>query len=1369
MFNFALSEINLSTMKRIVLLLSFIFMFALLKAQDTYRFRTDAPQGISVTSSTASHLSLHYSIQELGIANVEYGEVKGQEIILKGQFAPNAEGRPNLPVVNRYVAIPQGATVSMQVRENASTTLTDIDLLPGTTAQTDLDEGMPQLRWDASIFGKDANFPTENFVLATPTQIRSLDVVMLSITPFRYNPVKRTLEVIYDLDINVRFEGGNGQFGESRYFNPDWKHILQNLVINGEMLSSADYYDLINTAGNRDVEGAEYLIITPNTTTALAWADTLKAFRTKQGIPTKVVTTTECGGNTDNAIRNYIVNAYNTWDIPPAAVLLFGGWYNNSGVRPFYHTTVQGDYNPQRYATDYPYCDMNGDSIADLALSRVTARTAQEYKTFVQKTIEYESNPYTDPAYYDRPIITAGHDANKWFLIHSQVLNGFYRDKLGKHPTNLYMVHTGSIPDTAWSTGFNTEVVVNYFGSNGQNYIPDDPSELHDWMSKSDSVPLINALNEGAFMTVYRGHSNFNAWWFPAFKYYTLDNVVNAPNTYVISVSCSCGIFTNAGRGMVEAFCLKEDGGGVGGIGANALTHSQFNDILGWGIYDCMWPDFLPDMGSSIAPEFIRPAFILAEAKNYLDFYYFLPNWWPGRGPSTKHIFGCTGETYLNLYTEVPQPLQVTHDLYMTASAHAFTVTADEGAVICLSQGDEIIGVFQSEGQSHTFTMPDMTVGGYFTVTATKQNHFRYEYDVYIIPDSGPYVAIERDGLLVENEFDALHNGENAHIGLKLRNYGNNTATTVSISLSCDSPYIEITQGTNQLQNITSNQTVTINNAFRFNIADDIPDMTEVTFTFHINDGGGVNVFNITQNVAAPLFVIKPNITYKNVSQQSILHLASNGDTEADGITDIHVQIANEGHFNSGPCILNFEAYAPFIAVESSSITFDALEKGCTDEAVFRVNSQPSEYIEAWVNAKIQLSDGIRTAYMDTLLPYGGFNETFDPGFFESHDWQMTGNAPWTITEEEFHTGSYGSRSGVITHNQSSTMSITQTTQTTEITFFKKLSTETNYDKLHFYIDDEELGLWSGNLPWKEERFPVAQGTHTFKWSYTKDYSVNLGQDCVWVDDIDILPAHTAIAYSGGTMTACTSGDVHINCNYAYDYRSLEWTTEGDGSFDNANNLHPTYTPGPNDVANGGVMLQLRADNVYSPLQLILTDDIDLGNEINGDDIISIDDVPISHYSIEGTDGLAYLWQLEPAEAGFIIEHGHAIDIVWDFRHNITEATLSVTSDASCIQETLSKTIEIDPVSLSEKRQPSFSLYPNPTDGKVNLIIGQNLQGKSVVEVYNVLGARMMDKTFQNLTTGQSIAFDLQHYTPGIYIIKLSNDEGCWSQKVSVR
>ena len=227
-------------MKRLLILLTIFLALGIANAQETYRFRTDAPQGLSVTNSTVSHVSLHYSIQELGIANINNDEAKGQEIILRGQFAPNAEGRPNLPVVNRYVAVPQGATVSLRFRENASTTLNDIELLPAMPARTDLAEGPIQLRWDADIFSRDADFPTENVVLASPTQIRSLDVVMLSVTPFRYNPVRKTLEVIYDIDIDISFEGGNGQFGESRYFNPDWLHILKNLVINNDMLSSTD-------------------------------------------------------------------------------------------------------------------------------------------------------------------------------------------------------------------------------------------------------------------------------------------------------------------------------------------------------------------------------------------------------------------------------------------------------------------------------------------------------------------------------------------------------------------------------------------------------------------------------------------------------------------------------------------------------------------------------------------------------------------------------------------------------------------------------------------------------------------------------------------------------------------------------------------------------------------------------------------------------------------------------------------------------------------------------------------------------------------------------------------------------------------------
>ena len=1335
----------------------------MLKAQDTYHFRTDAPQGFSVTSSTESHLSLHYSIQELGIANIDDGTVKGQEIVLKGQFAPNAEGYPNLPVVNRYFAIPKDASVSIQVEENASTTIDDIDLLPAMPRRTDLADGPLRLRWNADFYGKDAVFPSENVVLSTPTQIRSLDVVMLSITPFRYNPVRKTLEVIYDIDIEIRFEGGNGQFGESRYLNPDWTHILRNLVINSEMIPTTDYYSLTKKVRERDGEGCEYLIISPDDPDILAWADTLKAFRTKQGITTKVVTLTECGGNNADNIRNYIIDAYYSWEIPPAAILLFGGYYNGNGIKPFYHVTVADSaYNAVTYPTDYPYCDINGDSIADMALGRITARTMNDYRAFVEKTIQYESNPPTDAAYYDRPIFSTGHDNNKWFLMSSQSVYGFFRDKLGKHPTNLYMPNSGSPPSSAWSTGYNAAVVLDYFGPNGRHYIEETPEGMDDWITKNDSLPLYDALNKGAFLTTYRDHSNYNAWWCPSFKSLYINSMLYGPPTFVLSISCGTIKFDSSGRCLIDAFCIKTNSGAVGGIGAATLTHSYFNDILAWGIFDCIWPDFLPDMGSSTPPEFVRPSYVLAAAKQYYAYHVFLPGWWPEVDFSEMNLFGYTGETYLNLFTEVPQPMEITHGLYCTTDENEFTFTAEEGTIVCLSKDGEILEVTQSNGQPCTFTLPQTEVGDRFTVTATKQNRIRHECEVSVIPSSGPYVALERDGLLVENEFGVFHNGENAHIGLKLHNYGNDMAQSISMSLSCESPYIEITQGTHQYQNFAPNQTLTLDNVFRFNIADDIPDMTEVTFTIHIDDGGSNKAFSVAQNIVAPLLVIRPDITYKNENQESVLQLVN------EGITDVRVQIANEGHFNSGTCLLQFELQAPFVTVESGSRIIDILETGCTNDIVFRVNVEENEYDEAWIKTIVQLNDGIRQATLDTLLPCGGFNESFSTGNINTQDWQMSGDAPWTMTDEVFHANGHSLRSGVITHDQSSTMSLTQTTSTTEISFFRKVASEANYDFLHFYIDDVEMGQWSSKLNWKEEKFPVAQGTHTFKWTYAKDYSVNYDQDCAWVDDISILPTHNAIAYSGGTITACTDESVHINCSYAYDYGSLDWATAGDGSFDDIHAIHPIYTPGPNDVANGGTMLQLQVDNIISPLQLILADEIHLGDEIQGDDIASPDN-HVCHYSIEGTNGPSYIWQLDPAEAGFIIGHGNAVDIIWDFRHNITEATLSVTADASCIQETLNKTIQINALSVSEESQASFSLYPNPTDGKFNLVIKQDLYGKSVVEVYNVFGTRLMDKTFRNLIKGQSITFNIQHYAPGIYIIKLCNGEGCWSQKVSVR
>ena len=1273
-------------MRRFFFLLTALFVASILSAQDTYRFRTEQPQGVTVKSSTAGGLKLHYSLSRTDFPS----------------------DMPELPSESRYVAVPRGATVNVEVKENGTVTL-------------------------------------------EPTQIRGLDVVLLTVTPFRYDSIQKTFEVIHDLDIDLRFEGGNGQFGESRYLNPDWEHILRNLVINGEMIPKTDYYSLVKSTRGSKEEGGEYLIIAPDNMEILYWAHRLQDFRTKQGITTKVATLSECGGNNADNIRNYILNAYNNWEIPPAAVLIFGGYRNGTGIIPYFHYTIPDEqYTTRRYPTDYPYCDMNGDSLPDLAISRITARDVTEYRTFVEKTIQYESDPPTDAAYYDRPIITAGHEDNKWFMISSQSLNGFYRDKLGKHPTDHYMLHTTNVspPDSIWSTGYNTSVVLDYFGPNGQHYIPELIGDLHEWITKSDTVPLHTALNEGSFLTVYRGHSNFNAWWFPSFKVTSLSNIVNEPPTFVYSISCSTTLFTEPGRGIIDAFCIKEHGGAVGGIGAASLTHSCFNDILAWGVFDCIWPDFLPDFGGDTPPDFVRPSYALTGAKPYFNYHFFLPSWWHNKEQSTMHLFGYTGETYLNLFTDVPQPLQITHGLYCAAGTVEYTVTAEEGTVVCLSKDDEIIDVVRSDGQPHVFTLPTLEEGDRFFLTATKQNRFRYEYEVPVVSGNGPYVVAEKDGLLVENEYGVLHSGEEAHVGIMLHNYGSDTAGDVTLSLSCDSPFIEITQGTCQLHNIVPSQTLTLNNAFRFNVADDIPDMTEVMFALHVDDGNGEKVCHMVQRVAAPSLVVSPEFAFTNSSHHAMLQLNS------EGVTDLHVQIANNGHFDSDPVNIQLELLAPFYTVDAPSRLLNAIESGGVREVVFHVDAQNNTLDEGWIQARVRLDDGIHSTLLDTLLPFGGFNETFDPGYFATHDWQASGNAPWVLTDETSYSGESSAQSGVITHSQSSSISITRATSSTEITFFKKLSSEFNYDKLHFFIDEEDVGTWSGSRPWGKVRYPLTQGTHTFRWTYTKDNSVDLGHDCAWIDDISIEPVHTPIAYSGGIVKACMDEDVSISGSYAYHYQDLEWTTQGDGQFTDPHALHPTYLPGPQDKADGGTTLFLNVDGEACPLELVLTDEIVLGDAIVGNDFIDPLQTVFSHYSVDEQAGIEFTWRLEPEAAGHIFAYGNGADVVWSFDHDITEATLTVSAEGGC-SATLSKTILIDVLSTEEHPEASFTLFPNPTDGLVNLILNEPLTGKGLVEVFNLLGEKMAVKNMGQLPQGGTFSLDLSRFAPGLYIIKL--------------
>ena len=135
-------------------------------------------------------------------------------------------------------------------------------------------------------------------------------------------------------------------------------------------------------------------------------------------------------------------------------------------------------------------------------------------------------------------------------------------------------------------------------------------------------------------------------------------------------------------------------------------------------------------------------------------------------------------------------------------------------------------------------------------------------------------------------------------------------------------------------------------------------------------------------------------------------------------------------------------------------------------------------------------------------------DEDFETGDFTLYSWSTYGDSNWSVNSAEAYSGIYSAVTGNITHNQSTSLSLTLTALASgDISFAQLVSTEDNYDFFRFYIDDVLQDEWSGNLGWQIVSFPVTAGTHTFEWEYEKDVSASYYDDCVRLDYI-FLPPH---------------------------------------------------------------------------------------------------------------------------------------------------------------------------------------------------------------------------------------------------------------------
>jgi alpha-tubulin suppressor-like RCC1 family protein len=131
--------------------------------------------------------------------------------------------------------------------------------------------------------------------------------------------------------------------------------------------------------------------------------------------------------------------------------------------------------------------------------------------------------------------------------------------------------------------------------------------------------------------------------------------------------------------------------------------------------------------------------------------------------------------------------------------------------------------------------------------------------------------------------------------------------------------------------------------------------------------------------------------------------------------------------------------------------------------------------------------------------------------------WNTGGNQPWFPETSITHDGVAALQSGGISGNQLSTVSTTVSGPGT-LSFWWKVSSETNNDYIGFLVDGTEQTRISGTVNWQQKVFYLTSRMHTLAWSYTKNATINSGSDAAWLDQVSYVSGATsAFAVSGPT------------------------------------------------------------------------------------------------------------------------------------------------------------------------------------------------------------------------------------------------------------
>jgi hypothetical protein len=369
-------------------------------------------------------------------------------------------------------------------------------------------------------------------------------------------------------------------------------------------------------------------------------------------------------------------------------------------------------------------------------------------------------------------------------------------------------------------------------------------------------------------------------------------------------------------------------------------------------------------------------------------------------------------------------------------------------------------------------------------------------------------IPFSTQGVIIEYSLQSgtdtiVQAGETPVMSIKIKNVGLGQIVNGVLKLSDQDTLVSLVDSTEIVGTLNAGDSAVLPNAFTFLVDPATEGGHEIYFDtklYTVSD-----TFNLRIRVVVQNFILKAgSVTVAD---------GNNNQLEPGENAALIIGLTNIGGATASDIDVHLSCGDPYITVTSPDTHIDTLMQGETSNMFFLINassSLPTPRIIVF-NLDITAVNGFH-GHDFVVLIIGENGETFESGDFTAFPWILTGNTNWYVQDTMVYMGAYASKSGRITHNQSSTMTLSGNVLADgNIRFVRKVSCEQdatnhNYDYLAFYIDGVEKQRWDGNQDWAEVSFPVVSGNHSFKWSYVKDYSVSSGLDAALLDNI-VFPA----------------------------------------------------------------------------------------------------------------------------------------------------------------------------------------------------------------------------------------------------------------------